>query len=276
MKPIQGAVSLGAIGEDLPDDLIAVMCASHNGEPVHVRAVRRLLRRAGLGASSLRNPPGWPLDARSMARAGRPSRLLHNCSGKHAGMLFGCVRSGWDTERYRRRTHPLQRRVLGTVVAGSGRSEVRIGVDGCGVPVHGMPLVAMATLYARFGQPDRFGAVSAAVARVVDAMRAEPYLVAGRGRVDTALMRAAPGLLVKGGAEALHCAWIPEGGLGVAVKVLDGGERAAGPTLIRTLRLLGALNQRQLERLGSFAERPVSGGGRPVGCVEAAFELRGR
>ncbi|HVH53114.1 MAG TPA: asparaginase, partial [Actinomycetota bacterium] len=111
MKPVQAAVSLGAIGDGLGDDLVAVMCASHNGEPVHVAAVRRLLRAAGLGLSALRNPPGWPLDPRSMARAGRPRRVLHNCSGKHAGMVAGCERRGWDLEGYRSAAHPLQRRV---------------------------------------------------------------------------------------------------------------------------------------------------------------------
>ncbi|HEX9121980.1 MAG TPA: asparaginase [Actinomycetota bacterium] len=276
MKPVQGAVSLSAIGDELPHDLIAVMCASHNGEPVHVRAVKRLLRVGGAGPSALRNPPGWPLDTRSMARAGRPSRLLHNCSGKHAGMVVASLRAGWDPQTYRGRGHPLQRRVLRAVLDATGLERVAVGVDGCGVPVHGMPLASVATLYARLGQPEAFGALAPWVRTATAAMRAHPYLVAGRERTDTAVMRAAPGLLVKGGAEALHCAAIPDAGLGVAVKAHDGGDRASGPALIRALALLGVLSSSQLAQLDRFARRPVTGGGERVGEVEAVFELRGR
>ncbi|MGH9005368.1 MAG: asparaginase, partial [Acidimicrobiia bacterium] len=132
MKPVQAAVSLGAIGGGLGDDLVAVMCASHNGEPVHVAAVRRLLRAASLGLSALRNPPGWPLDPRSMAKAGRPRRVLHNCSGKHAGMVAGCERQGWDLEGYRSPTHPLQRRISRAVRGLTGLDDIAVGVDGCG------------------------------------------------------------------------------------------------------------------------------------------------
>ncbi|MFB3737905.1 MAG: asparaginase [Candidatus Velamenicoccus archaeovorus] len=276
MKPIQGAVSLSLIGEELPGELVAVMCASHNGEDVHVREVRRLLARAGLGPSALRNPPGWPLDARSMARAGRPSRLRHNCSGKHAGMLMASRRSGWDLETYTARGHPLQRRVTRAVLAATGLERVGIGVDGCGVPVHALPLASMATLYARLGRPEHLGRLEPWARAATEAMRSHPYLVGGRARADTALMRVAPGILVKVGAEALHCAAIPEAGLGVAVKVHDGGERASGPALIRALELLGALSAEQLRRLERHARRPVTGGDRPVGAVEAGFELRRR
>jgi L-asparaginase II len=276
MKPVQGAVSLSAVGGELPGDLIAVMCASHNGEGVHVEAVRRLLGVGGVGPGALRNPPGWPLDARSMARAGRPSRLLHNCSGKHAGMVVASLRSGWDRQAYRGRGHPLQRRVLRAVLVATDLDRVEVGVDGCGVPVHGMPLASMATLYARIGQPEAFGELAPQVLRVAEAMRAHPYLVAGRERTDTAVMRAAPGLLVKGGAEGLHCAAIPDTGLGVAVKVHDGGDRASGPALIRALALLEVLSSDQMQVLDRFVRRPVTGGGERVGVVEAAFELRRR
>ena len=73
-----------------------MMCASHNGEPIHVGAVRALLERAGLEPDALRNPPGWPLDPEAMAASQHQRKLLHNCSGKHAGMLLACVRAGWD------------------------------------------------------------------------------------------------------------------------------------------------------------------------------------
>ena len=274
MKPVQAAVSLGAIGGGLGDDLVAVMCASHNGEPIHVAAVRRLLRTAGLGLSALRNPPGWPLDPRSMAMAGRPRRVLHNCSGKHAGMLAACERQGWDPEGYRSASHPLQRRILRAVRNLTGLDDMVVGVDGCGVPVHGMPLSTMATLYARVGRPRSFGALGEGIAGCTAAMRAHPYLVAGRNRTDTAVMEGSPDLVVKSGAEGLACAAVPRAGLGVAVKVADGGERASGPALIRALTLIGALSAAEVAGLERFARRPVEGGGARVGEVVADFRLR--
>jgi L-asparaginase II len=105
-------------------------------------------------------------------------------------------------------------------------------------------------------------------------MRRHPYLVGGRNRTDTAVMQAAPGLVVKSGAEALACAGIPEAGLGVAVKVGDGGERASGPALIHALESMGGLSQDQLDSLHPFARRVVKGGGVPVGEVVADFRLR--
>jgi L-asparaginase II len=274
MKPLQASVSLRVIGADLPDRLLSIMCASHNGEPVHVRAVRALLATAGLAESALQNPPDWPIDAGSRAKVREPRRVLHNCSGKHAGMVVAAARAGWDVGSYRRQSHPLQRRVMRAVLVATGLGGVAVGVDGCGVPVHGMPLSAMATLYARLARPDRLGDLAEQVLRSTVAMRAEPYLVAGRNRTDTELMRASAAIVAKSGAEGLACASIIEPGIGVAVKIADGGERATGPALIRTLWLLDALSDRDLSRLDRIARRPVSGGDRRVGDVVADFSLR--
>ena len=273
MKPVQAAVSLSSMDDRADARHVAIMCASHNGEAVHVRAMRRVLRLGSLDPSALRNPPGWPLDAASMAGARRPSRERHNCSGKHAGMAVASLQAGWDVEGYRRRRHPLQRRVLRAVVAGTGHEDPVIGVDGCGVPVHGVPLAAMATLYARLARPERFGELAASVEAAVAAMRAHPYLVAGRNRIDTALMEAVDGVTSKVGAEALACATWLDPGLGFAVKVEDGGERAAGPVLIATLARLGAVPRAAVRALDRFAAPWVTGGGERVGALEVVLDL---
>jgi L-asparaginase II len=272
-KPVQAAVTLSLLGQELPDPLAAALCGSHNGEPVHVRASRAILRRGRLGVAALRCPPALPSDRAALLAAPGPRRIFHNCSAKHAGMAAACARAGFDVETYTAPSHPLQRRVLAAVRRGTGVERLRVGVDGCGVPVHGVPLAAAATMYARLGRPEVFGRLSPFVARAVGAMRAQPYMVAGRDRTDTAVMTEGPGVIVKVGAEALHCASIPALGLGVAVKIADGGERASGPALIRALHLLGVVDRRQLERLDRFARRPVTGGGRPVGEVVATFDL---
>ncbi len=274
MKPLQASVSLRGIAADLPDELVAVACASHNAEPGHIRAVRRLLRAGGASEGKLRCPPGLPSRSEDAARAGRRRPILHNCSGKHAAMLGACVEAGWPAETYLEPSHPLQREVLRAVRRGTGVARPGIGVDGCGVPVHAVPLSSMATLFARLARPERLGALAPTASRAVSAMRAQPFLVAGTGRTDTALMQAVPGVLSKGGAEALHCAALLDEGIGVAVKVADGGDRASGPALLHALALLGAIGERHLAGLSSVARPAVLGGGRAVGELIPDFRLR--
>jgi L-asparaginase II len=273
MKPVQAATGLAHIDVRLSERQVAIMCASHNGEGVHVRVVRSLLAAGGLDESALGNVPGWPLDREAAARAGGPSRIRHNCSGKHAGMVVATASAGWAGATYLRPSHPLQRRILAAVRAASGVEDVEIAVDGCGAPVFGMPLAAMATVFARLARPDRLGQLEPHVVRATSAMRANPYLVAGRRREDTAIMQTAPSLVVKSGAEALICAADVESGLGVAVKVADGGDRAAAPALIEALARIDALSTSQLRALDRYARPWVTGGGRRVGALETDLRL---
>ena len=276
MKPLQAAVSLSVMGDDaaqLSDQEVAVMCASHNGEDVHVATVFGILEQVGLDFGALRNPPGWPLDPEAMAIAGSQRRELHNCSGKHAGMVLAAVRAGWDRAQYLEATEPLQQRILQAVLKGTDASEVRVGIDGCGLPVHGMALSRMATLFARLADPNRWEVLGSTVGRATAAMTAEPYLVAGRNRTDTAVMQSAPSVVVKAGAEGLMCASSLERGIGVAVKVGDGTGRAGGPALIHALAQLDLLDEGQVDRLRPHAVPDVLGGGRAVGEMVAAFDL---
>jgi L-asparaginase II len=277
MKPLQAAVSLAAIGATpLHDRQVAVMCASHNGEPIHLGAVRSLLEQADLGADALQTPADYPLDRESMARAQHPNRLFHNCSGKHAGMLLACVASGWDHSTYRRRSNPLQRRVRKAVEIAIGRDDLVVGIDGCGVPVHGMPLHAMATLFARMSRPHLLGDLEPTATRATAAMLAEPYLAGGRGRLDTDVMRASGNVVVKEGAEAFVCAAVVDAGVGVAIKVTDGGFRACAPALLAVLGQIDALTDAQVRDLSHHAHPPVLGGGQRVGEIEPLVRLRRR
>jgi L-asparaginase II len=276
MKPLQAAVSLSLMDLRPTDRQVAIMCASHNGEGIHVRTVRGLLRAGGLDESALRNTPGWPLDPVAAARAGRPSRIRQNCSGKHAGMLVATAHAGWRVDAYLRPSHPLQRRITRAVLLATGLDGVEVGVDGCGLPVHAMPLASMATLFARLTRPERLGDLAPHAEMATSAMRAHPYLVAGRKREDTEIMRAAGSLVVKSGAEALMCAAHVDAGIGVAVRVADGGDRAAAPALLHALGLLGMLSAKQLKALDRFAHPWVTGGGAHVGELVPAFGLRRR
>jgi L-asparaginase II len=276
-KPLQAAVALHAIGEEsLSGREVAIMCASHSGEPVHLGAVRALLERAGLGPESLRTPPRFPLDPDEMARAQHRHPLYSDCSGKHAGMLLACVRAGWNVDTYPQRSHPLQRRVLRAVGRAAGVIRPRVGTDGCGVPVQGRPLRAIATLYARLGEPSSLAGLESDAARAVDAMLTEPYLVGGRDRVDSAMMRGVPGVVAKEGAEGMLCAAVPSMGIGVAVKVADGRPRAAAPAMVETLAQLGALDARHRRALEPIARPPVHGGDDVVGAIEPVVAIRRR
>jgi L-asparaginase II len=274
MKPLQAAASLSLAPFDFTDREVAVMCGSHNAEWVHLQAVRLLLARAGVPESDLQCPPARPREEQALEEDPVRRRIYSDCSGKHGAMLAACRAQGWPAATYRHPEHPLQQAVLRTVLAVTGLPSVTVGVDGCGVPVHGLPLRSMAAIYARMADPGRWGEVAPHVTRVTRAMGAHPYLVGGRDRVDTAVMQAVPGVVVKGGAEGLLCAAVLGVGLGVAVKVRDGSPRAAGPALIRALRALGALDEEDVDRLGAFARPPVLGGGRPVGEVVVELDLR--
>jgi L-asparaginase II len=218
-KPLQ-ALSVVRTRPDLEEREIAIMCASHLARPEQLDAVRSLLAKAGATEDDLECGP-------------EPTRLEHNCSGKHAGFIALCKAEGWPVEGYRLREHPCQRMVLDdiSVAAMVDPDGVPTGVDGCGVVTFALPLARMALAFSRL-------ASSEGAAKVVDAMRAHPDLVRGPGAPDTELMRAEPGWIAKGGAEGLLCGASPDG-LGIAVKVEDGSGRAVRSGLAAFLRRLG-------------------------------------
>jgi L-asparaginase II len=268
-KPLQGAVSFSAMEEpDLPDDEIAVMCASHSGEPIHVAAVRRLLRRGPVPVAALRTP-------RDRATKGARSRIWDGCSGNHAGLLVASARRGWDLAGYRTPSHPVQRRVLRAVTAATDVERPRIGVDGCGIPVHAVPLRAMATMFARLGDPERLGRLAPAADRVVRGMLAAPHMVGGTRRLDTDVMTAGAGrVIAKEGAEGLVCATSLPQGLGIAIKATDGSWRRLAPSVVKVFRDLDVLPASAFEHLRHHERLPVLGGEEPQGAVEAVIRLR--
>ncbi len=243
------------------EEELAVACASHNGEPMHLAAVRSILRRVGLSEGDLQNgfhPPMHAPAAARLAKTGESPRAIHgNCSGKHAGMLAVCVHAGWDPAGYREPDGPLQKLILRTVatVCGVEPGDVRLAGDGCGVPVFALPLAGMALGFARLaaggavGFPDD---LSDALGRVRDAMRAHPYMVAGTGRLDTELMEA-KNLVAKSGAEAIFAAArTEEPHWGMALKVSDGAGRALAPAAV------GALVRRGVRVPEGFASSSVT------------------
>lgn len=262
------------------DEQLAVMAGSHTGSAHHVALVRGILDRLGLGPDHLVCGYHDPDDPESLLqiRDGRiaQSPLYNNCSGKHAGLLALARSEGWPVEGYSRPEHPVQQLLLRTVaeVCGVAPESVRTAVDGCSVVVFALPLRAMARGYARLASAMRDRPTDgrlAALARIGNAMRTHPRTVEGDGRVSTALMEATEGRLVaKCGAEGLQLVGIPERGLGLALKCVDGATRATGPAIVEVLGRIGVLSSKEANRLASL-RRPLvrNAAGLEVGHIEA-------
>jgi L-asparaginase II len=219
-KPLQ-AVPLAQERDDLEQRHLAIASASHLADDAQLAAVRSLLELAPATEEDLECGPF------------QGSRLKHNCSGKHAGMLALCSARGWPTEGYRSLEHPCQQAMLRVVAEAAGLPAADIGtaVDGCGVVTFALGLDAMARSFAALERLPGGAAVA-------EAMRAYPELIRGHGADDTVLMESHPGWTAKGGAEGLLCAAGPDG-LGLALKVEDGNGRALRPAAGVFLERLG-------------------------------------
>lgn len=262
-KPLQ-AVGMLRSGLDFTGENLALACASHSGEPAHVKRVLELLEAAGLREDDLACPPDFPLHVPSMRDAAEPRRVMMNCSGKHTAMLTTCIRAGWPVAGYEAPDHPLQRAIATAVAELTGEPIAHTGVDGCGAPLFAFSLTALARAFGRIAS-----ASDGPSHAVASAMRANPWLVAGTGREDTELMSAVDGLVAKAGAEGVQAFALPDG-FAVAMKIDDGAKRACAPLAVEALRYLGV----EVSGLDALAHGSVLGGGRPVGEVRVP-ELRG-
>jgi L-asparaginase II len=264
-KPLQAAGML-RLGLAVDDEQLAIICASHTGQPQHVTVVRRVLAAAGLDDSDLDNTPGMPVDGasrRALIAAGeRPTSITHSCSGKHAGMLATCVANGWPTDGYRDPVHPLQVALRETVSDLTGDPVTATVVDGCGAPLFAVTLAGLARAFQRIASAD----AATAEGRCAAAMLDHPELIGGIGHHVTKLMMGVPGLLAKDGAEGVYAAATADG-LAVAVKIEDGGDRARLPVLVAALRAVGV----GAPGLDEFETTPVLGHGEPVGEVRATL-----
>lgn len=259
---------------------LALACASHSSEPMHVDGVSAMLDRIGVPESALACGPHPPLDPEVAAGVVREGTALterwSNCSGKHAGLLALARHHGWPLAGYERLGHPVQDRIVREVTRFTGVSadDLVYSTDGCTTVCFGVPIRAMALAYARFGASDE-----AACRRLRAALTGHPDLVAGTRRFDSILMAAWPGrVIAKVGAEGVYSAAIPDRGWGVALKVQDGAWRAAPMALLALLTaVLDRAGDRSFprDRLASWATSPIlSTRGERIGEQRPAGELR--
>jgi L-asparaginase II len=252
LKPLQVHAMLG-LGLSLPDELVAVACASHDGGAIHLDAVRAILDTFGLAESDLQNTPSHSLCDPHESAA--PSSLRQNCSGKHAAMLATCVVNAWPIDTYLDVDHPLQAAITAGI-AELGCTVHHLGVDGCGAPTHAIGLDELAGAFAKLSG----GSVGSA-------MRAHPVLVGGAERDVSLWMQAVPGLMAKEGAAGVMAGSL-DGGRAFAFKIASGSDPARQAVTPQALRTSGVDVDRDAADTLQRVAVPMLGHGREVGRIE--------
>ena len=275
------------------DREVALACASHNGEPIHTEIAASMLQKIGLGPEALKCGVHEPYSAEAAAelraRGEEPNVLHNNCSGKHAGMLAVALQLGAPIEDYDSPESPVQKAIADVLSKFSdiAVTDMAVGIDGCGAPIFGITMKAMALAYARLvAPPTSFDKKTHdACERIVRVMTTYPELIGGTSqRLDTEVMRAARGRVVsKVGAEGVYTAGIKPceewpRGLGFALKIEDGDDKRARPVVvIEALRQLGVLRDESLEAVARYAFFPVTNRrGDVVGEISASFNFYGK
>ncbi|WES65939.1 asparaginase [Microbacter sp. GSS18] len=274
LKPLQALAMLSA-GAPLSGEALGLATASHSGTDRHVGVVRDILSAAGVGEDDLGCPPAWPGDRATRDELVRdlaaPARVRMNCSGKHAAMLLTCTTAGWSTADYLDPEHPLQVHIRDVVERLVGEKVAATAVDGCGAPVYAMSLFGLAKAVHRIGTSSTTSpfALHRNAGALVQTVREHPWTIDGPGRADTIVIERL-GLFAKHGAEGVLVAVAPNGTT-VALKILDGGVRAAHVVALRLLERAGALTARSVAEAVTGLSTSVMGGEDVVGAIRPVF-----
>jgi L-asparaginase II len=284
-KPFQAMPLLMSGAADafgFSEDEIALACASHSGETFHVEIAARMLEKIGLSETDLQCGSHLPFSEKETERllraGGEITQLHNNCSGKHAGMLAAAKHIASDTNSYLFLDHPVQQEILSAIATFCEipKHQIEIGIDGCCAPNFALPLSAMARSFLNLVAPrDDFADenTKAAASRLVSAMIKYPELIGGSERLDTILMKAAPGKIIsKVGADGVWlCGILPSDvfpkGAAIAMKIEDGDDKRARPVVaIELLRSFGILRDGDL---AEYSPMPITNRrGETVGRVE--------
>ncbi|HTR06036.1 MAG TPA: asparaginase [Paraburkholderia sp.] len=285
LKPFQALAFVRDGGPEhfgFTDEELALTCASHGGEQVHVDAVTSMLAKINVAEPDLRcgvHIPNYYNENNLPPRGSFFDQRHHNCSGKHAGFLGYCCMHGYAHAQYLERDHELQRQISRNVsrLSGESESDLWVGIDGCSAPNFGMPLSSLALMWARLatGKSPDGASTEAALNRIYAAMAAHPMMVSGTGRCDLALAQASNGNWVaKVGADGLHTIGVRDTGIGVAVKIADGDFSAVYATSLAVLGQLGLPLQTEGTALARWAD-PVLRNvrGMEVGRLKSTAQL---
>lgn len=282
LKPFQALPFVQAAGPDhfgFSERQVAMLCASHSGEPMHVQEVQGMLDRIGVTHRVLQCGCHVPIHVADGIGSPPPQvdERHHNCSGKHAGFVAWCVQHGQPVDSYLDPGHPLQQAVRRDVARAAGlpAQQMKAATDGCSAPNYAMPLSALARAYARLARGEHDGEFGASFGLLARAMRAHPERVSGTGRNDLAFMQAGRGdWISKAGADGMQAVASVSRGEALVVKVIDGSKLATAAATVEAMDQLGWLDERQREQLRPWRAEGVSSvRGVPVGERRAVFRL---
>lgn len=284
LKPFQAMPMIAQAAEryGLSDEDVALLCSSHNGEPMHVRRAAALLAKIGAGESALACGTHVPFFFSTNGVTPEPgtrfNRLHHNCSGKHTGMLLLAHALGAPQTGYLDTGHPVQQQIAASVSHFSGVPVDQLvrGTDGCSAPNYALPLRALAHAFARLTLQEPDVVYGAAPLRIARAMSQHPELVSGHGRNDLTLMRAGRGDWVsKAGADGVQALTSFSRGIAIAAKVSDGQLAPLMVAFVSALDQLGWLDAESRAALASLIPLPLmNAAGIEVGEMRAVLELR--
>lgn len=257
-KPIQAIsiVESGALEEfKITEKELALMASSHSGEEFHEESVKNILKKAGLDETYLQCGTHLPMAkyrADEFIKKGiKPTEVQANCSGKHSGMLITSKMLGYSLEDYWTLQHPIQQKIIENFgnICGVDPKEIKIGIDGCGVPVHALPMEKLAYGYARLANPEELPKErQETIKKITKAMVSYPEMVGGTDRICTDLMKKfGDRLFAKSGANAFYNIGIKERGIGIAIKMLDGTSENLPMVILDVLLKLEVIKESELE-----------------------------
>src|SRR6056297_957686 len=284
-KPIQAlnVILSGAAKQfELSSRELAIICSSHYAEEMHLKTVQNILEKVGLSSDSLLAGASVSINKEIALKNARekkdPSSLQNDCSGKHAGMLATCKYKGYPIDSYLSDNHPVQQEILSILsdICDYPSEKILTGIDGCSVPVHALPLFNMALGYARLTNPENLeNRYKTAISQVVEAMIANPFMIAGTNGFCTDLIANTNGKLIgKIGAEGIYCVGIKEKNIGIAVKIEDGNMNMLPPVVTHVLKTLRVLSADELNNLEKYIIMDnLNDSGNKVGEIKPAFKL---
>lgn len=262
---------------------IAQICASHSGEDVHIKTVSNILKKIGLDESYLQCGPHYPFkpEVEEYMRNNHiaPRDIHNNCSGKHTGMLTTVKFLGEDLSTYYKKEHPHQKRIINMIgrICDYDPDKIIIGLDGCGVPVHALPLRSFAYGMARMGDYNTLDEdLRDAASLITKSITKYPVNTSGSDRIDYKIISRYPGkVIVKSGANGYFGGYLPEKGIGFAIKTNDGNSKMRNVALIELLYQIGLIPESDLEYFAPEHEpKDYNHKGEFVGYSKACFKLK--
>ena len=282
-KPLQ-ALPVIARGLDekygISEEESVIFAGSHAGEPCHVSALESIFRKAGLSEDMLVMNPATPAYAPAnedrIRRGLPPRRFYHNCAGKHAALMLLQRELGGEVRDYWRMGAPAQLEVQRTIETMSETDQVKLGVDGCGVPVFAVPVRCVANAFKNMVAPESIpdAALRAAVTRFAPRIHRYPWMMRGTGYLCS-LINYDPNILGKGGANGVYGFALKREKLGVSFKLADGTEHLWPMIVLEVLKGLGCLSEETRQRLETLHPYQIyNDNGTLVGERKPCFEVK--